>query len=63
MDILDLKDRLNDISRCVGCISGLLANHKQIPVTGGELSSVLHLFQRELENIEQKAINLRFPAN
>lgn len=61
MDMLDLKDRLNDISRCVGCVSGLLTSHKQVPVSGGELASVLHLFQRELEDIEQKSINLRFP--
>jgi len=63
MDMLDLKDRLNDISRCVGCVSGLLASHKQVPVSGGELASVLHLFQRELEDIEQKVINLRSPTS
>ena len=62
MDMLDLKDRLNDISTSISCISGLLAGQKQVPVTGGELASVLSMFQSEIENIEQNVINLRFPA-
>ena len=60
MDFLDLKDRLSEISRCVGCVSGLLAGHSQVPVTGGELAAVLSKFQREIEDIEQNVINTRF---
>ena len=41
MDLLDLKDRLSEISRCVGCVSGLLSCHGQVPVTGSELAAVL----------------------
>lgn len=61
MDLLDLKDRLSEISRCVSCVSGLLAFHGQIPVTGGELAAVLSKFQRDIEDIEQNVINLHFP--
>ena len=61
MDFLDLKDRLSEISRCVGCVSGLLSCHGQIPVTGSELAAVLSKFQREIEDIEQNVINMRFP--
>jgi len=63
MDFLDLKDRLSEVSRCVGCVSGLLAGHGQVPVTGGELAAVLAKFQREIEDIEQNVINMRFPNN
>ena len=61
MDFLDLKDRLSEISRCVSCVSGLLVFHDQVPVTGGELAAVLSKFQREIEDIEQNVINIRFP--
>ena len=61
MDILDLKDRLSEVSRCVGCVSGLLAGHGHVPVTGGELAAILAKFQRDIEDIEQNVINMRLP--
>lgn len=62
MDILDLKDKLTEMERSMGCLSGLLLNQTQLTVTGGELAAVIGTLQREIANIEQQVINLRYPG-
>lgn len=60
MDVLDLRDKLNGISRSVSCVSGLLSNQRQVPVTGGELAALLVLLQSEIEAIERIIASVRF---
>lgn len=49
MDALDLKDQLNAVSRGIACLSGLLANQRQVPVTGAELAALLILLQEAID--------------
>jgi hypothetical protein len=44
---------LSAVSRCIACITGLTCNQAHLPVTGGELATLLELLRRELVTICQ----------
>ena len=49
MDVLDLTDRLTELSRAVTGLGGLLYGQDPIQATGGELAALLLILQREVE--------------
>ena len=51
MDVLDVTDRMAELSRAVTGLSSLLYGNDPIPASGGELASLLMLLQREVEAI------------
>ena len=53
MDVLDLTDRLTELSRAVTGLGGLLYGQDPIPASGGELAALLVLLQREVETMSE----------
>ena len=51
MDELDVSDRISELSRAVIGLCSLLYGKDPVPVTGGELASLLLMLQREVEVI------------
>ena len=51
MDALDVSDRISELSRAVMGLCSLLYGKDPVPVTGGELASLLLMLQREVEVI------------
>ena len=51
MDALDVSDRISELSRAVMGLCSLLYGKDTIPVTGGELASLLLILQREVDVI------------
>jgi hypothetical protein len=51
MDALDISDRISELSRAVMGLCSLLYGKDPVPMTGGELASLLLILQREVEVI------------
>jgi len=51
MDALDVSDRISELSRAVMGLCSFLYGKDTIPVTGGELASLLLILQREVDVI------------
>ena len=51
MDALDVSDRISELSRTVMGLCNLLYGRDPIPMTGGELASLLAILQREVDVI------------
>ena len=58
MDALDVSDRISELSRAVMGLCSLLYGKDPIPVTGGELASLLLILQREVDVIGNVIIDL-----
>jgi hypothetical protein len=51
MDVLDVSDRITELSRAVTGLCSLLYGRDPIPMTGGELASLLAILHREVDVI------------
>ena len=51
MNALDVSDCISELSRAVMGLCSLLYGKDPVPVTGGELASLLLMLQREVEVI------------
>ena len=51
MDVLDVSDRISELSRAVAGLYSLMYGRDPIPMTGGELAALLLILQREVDVI------------
>jgi len=51
VDVLDVSDRISELSRAVTGLGSLLYGMDPIPASGGELASLLLILQREVDAI------------
>ena len=54
MDVLDIRDKLHEVSRCITCLGALLSDRVRIPARGSDLATLLTLVQREIEGLERR---------
>ena len=58
MDVLDVSDRISELSRAVAGLYSLMYGRDPIPMTGGELAALLLILQREVDVIGNVILDL-----
>ncbi len=58
MDVLDITDKLHELTRCVACVATLICDRDRVPVTGGDLATLLAMIQSEMERVHAAVSSL-----
>lgn len=61
MDVLDIIDRLRELTRSIACLATLICDRERLPVTGGDLATLLGIIQGEMERM-LRAVSSLVPA-
>ena len=61
MDVLDIIDKLRELTRSIACLATLISDRERLPVTGGDLATLLGIIQCEMERVH-RAVSSLVPA-
>lgn len=61
MDVLDIIDKLRELTRSIACLATLICDRERLPVSGGDLAILLGILQGEMERVHS-AVSGLLPA-
>ena len=48
MDVLDIIDKLRELTRSIACLATLICDRERLPVSGGDLATILGVIQGDM---------------